>query len=99
MAYARVSLHRFSPGAADEVTHRAEVYLLPQFRQLPGFLSYFVVKTSSESGVAVSLWENASQAENAVATAAGWAKTHLAGLVIAAENHVGEVVLAEPRLG
>lgn len=98
MAYARVSLHRFSPGAADEVTRRAETHLLPQFRQLPGFLSYFVVKTSPETGVAVSLWENASQADTAVATAAAWAKTHLSGLVLSAENHVGEVVLAEPRL-
>lgn len=91
MRSARIGVYRLKPGVVDETIRRAEHGMLPQYRQLPGFVSYELIKTGPDSVISVSVWETHEEAEGAVAKTADWVRENLAGMVENVTNHVGDI--------
>jgi heme-degrading monooxygenase HmoA len=92
--YTRVSIDRTPPGGAAELVRRAREGLLPLYRSRPGFIAYEIVATGDDEAVFVSTWASRADAEATVETAAAWAREHAAGLILAAEHHVGDLVFS-----
>jgi heme-degrading monooxygenase HmoA len=93
--HARVACYQFQPGQGPEVARRAATGLLPIFARQPGFRSYTVFLTERDTGYSLSVWETPGQATAAVLAAAAWVTAHVARLVVAVQNHVGEVAFAQ----
>lgn len=91
MRSARVGVYTMKPGSTDSVIHLAEHTLLPQYRQLPGFVSYELIRTGPDSVISVSVWETHDEAEKAVAETSQWVQANIAGLVETVTNHVGDI--------
>lgn len=91
MRSARVGVYTMKPGSVDTAIQRAEHDLLPQYRRLPGFVSYELIKTGPDSAISISVWETHEEAEHAVGATAEWVKEHLAGMIETVTNHVGDI--------
>ena len=91
MQYARIAVYQVKPGTADEIARRAQDGMLPIFRSQPGFVAYGGVTTDMDTVISLSFWQTQQQAEAAVQVAASWIKDNLAEMVVAVQNHVGDL--------
>lgn len=91
MRSARVGVYTMKPDSMDTVIQRAETGMLAQYRELPGFVSYEVIKTGPNSAISISVWETHAEAEFAVASTADWVKENVADMIDTVTNHVGDI--------
>ena len=94
---ARVTLYKFKPGNTDTAIRKAEMALLPIFQKQPGFRSYQVVRTGTESVISISMWDTESHAQSAVKIAKAWVGENLSDELAAAETHTGPVVFSHGK--
>ena len=72
-----------------ELLRKAELELLPLYRDLPGFAGYSVTKTSDVSAIAMSLWQTRDQAKHSIVASEKLISVGFESLIERIENHVG----------
>lgn len=97
MAFARVTIVQLKDPGIGDVLERVGQEMAPVFSQQPGFVAYYGVKTTEDSGLTVSVWETQDEADQSAATAGAWIRENLANRVASAHHHVGVVIFAAPR--
>jgi hypothetical protein len=91
MPHVRVSVYAFMKGTAEEALGRAQETAYPLYRRAPGFLAYELYLTGEDSGVGVSAWETAAQADQATNLDEQWITEHGFTTVSWVQGHVGRV--------
>jgi hypothetical protein len=91
MPHVRVSVYCFQKGTAEEALQRARDTALPLYRQRPGFLAYELFLTGEDSGIGISTWDAAAQAEAATELDDRWITEHGFTTVSWVQGHVGRV--------
>lgn len=76
-------------GQMPELLRKAELELLPLYRDLPGFAGFSVTKTSDVSAIALSLWQTRDQAKYSIVASEQVISVGFASLIERIENHVG----------
>ncbi len=89
MSHVRVSVYSFQKGTAEEALQRARETAYPLYRKQPGFVAYELFLTGEDSGVGVSTWDTAAQAEQATALDDQWITEHGFTTVNWVQGHVG----------
>lgn len=72
-----------------ELLRKAELELLPLYRDLPGFAGYSVTQTGDVSAIALSLWQTRDQAKHSIVASEKLISVDFASLIERIENHVG----------
>ncbi len=91
MPHVHVSVYSFQKGTAEEAFQRARETAYPLYRRRPGFLACELILTGEESGIGVTTWETAAQAEAAAALDDQWITEHGFTTVSWVQGHVGRV--------
>jgi heme-degrading monooxygenase HmoA len=91
MPHACVSVYYFQKGTAEETLQRARDTAYPIYRQRPGFVGYELIQTGEESGIGVTTWETAAQAQAATGLDDQWINEHGFTTVSWVQEHVGPV--------
>jgi hypothetical protein len=68
---------------------KAELEILPLYRDLPGFAGYSVTKTSDISAIALSLWQSREQAKHAIVASEKLISKGVSSPIERIENHIG----------
>ena len=91
--YATMRIYGEAEGLADAVAeHKAEIVGL--FREIPGFRSYYIVKTGPVSAASVTVYDDKAGAEASSQVARDWISANLADLSISTPQVlVGEVAM------
>jgi heme-degrading monooxygenase HmoA len=79
--YAAIRRYNVFEGAADRITERVNTEFLPRVRELPGFISYFIVDGGDGTMASVTLCESRQGVEESGRMSQEWVKQHLGGLV------------------
>lgn len=72
-----------------ELLRKAELELLPLYRDLTGFVGFSVTKTSDVSAIAMSLWQTPDQARHSIVDSEQLISVGFKSLIDRIENHVG----------
>lgn len=91
MLHVCVNVYYFQKGTAGETLQRARDTAYPLYRQRPGFVGYDLIQTGEDSGIGVTTWETAAQAEAATALDDQWIDQHGFTTVSWVQEHVGTV--------
>jgi len=91
MPHVCVSVYSFQKGTAVETLQRARDTAFPLYRQRPGFVGYELIQTGEDSGIGVTTWETAAQAEAATGIDDQWIAEHGFTTVSWVQEHVGAV--------
>ncbi len=84
-------------GQRDEVVRRVDAGWTDELRQLPGFVSYYVIPTGANGLVSVTVFVEEPQLETAVFKSGEWVGAHLMDLDVSlVDNKQGRV---ESHLG
>ena len=89
--YARVGVYSLS-GDIQHVIDEINNAALPMYKEQPGFISYFVVK-SGTTIISTSVWETEEASQKASEMMSNWAKEALPSAVSLKEDWTGEVVV------
>ena len=96
--YASIRKAQVIPGVKEQFVQQVREGFLPMMRELPGFLTYYLVDTGPESYASVTLFADKAGAEEAGKRAAEWSQTNMAPLMAAPlDVLVGEVVVKEGK--
>ena len=99
MRHVRVSVYSFEKGTAEETLQRARETAYPLYRQRPGFVAYELFLTGEDSGIGVTTWETAQQAEAATRLDEQWIAAHAFTTVSWVQGHVGSVDFSSRERG
>lgn len=99
MSYARVALYTVRPGTLDGILTKVEAALVPQMRQQPGFRRNFIVRTSADTLVAVTVWDDEARAKQADEHLSAWARTEMGPSLVTVNTHMGELVISSIPTG
>jgi hypothetical protein len=91
MPHVCVSVYCFQGGTADQTLRKARETAYPAYRQRPGFVAYELFQTGEDSGIGISTWETAPQAEAAAAADDQWITEHGFTTVSWVQAHLGRV--------
>jgi hypothetical protein len=91
MPHVRVSVYAFQRDTAEEALQRARDTALPLYRQRPGFVAYELIQTGGDSGIGISTWDTAAQAESSTEVDDRWITEHGFTTVSWVQGHVGRV--------
>jgi hypothetical protein len=89
MYYTCVATITTKNGQMPELLRKAELELLPLYRDLPGFAGFSVTKTSDVAAIAMSLWQTRDQAKHSIVASEKLISVGLNSLIERIENHVG----------
>lgn len=80
----------------DEVIKHINEEYLPMLREIPGFVSYYLVDVGTEGGrmVSVTIFEDAAGTEASNARTADWVRDNLGLIPAATAVEAGEVVVS-----
>lgn len=92
--YATVRRAKFRPGSLDEVIQRVNDTFVPSVSTMSGFVHFYLVRLENDAASTLSIFETQSEADEANAFFADWAKRELASLLQGPpEIAVGEVAV------
>jgi hypothetical protein len=86
------SIRRYKTESAKEVARLVNEEFVPQIKNLPGFLAYYVIDTGEGMMASISVFETKDGAEESNRMAASWVKQSLPGLLGPPEITAGEAV-------
>ena len=91
--YAAVRRYNGVKDAAGTIATRINEELIPQLRQMPGFVAHYVVDGGDGTLIAISVFEERDMAEESTRHATAWVRERLAHLIrIAPVISTGPVV-------
>ena len=99
MRHVRVSVYCFQKGTAEEALQQARQTAYPLYRQRPGFLAYELFQTGEDSGIGVTTWETAEQANAATNLDEQWIAEHGFTTVSWVQGHVGSINFSSRERG
>ena len=76
--YAAIRQGHPKPGAAEEIVRLIEEEMLPRLRELPGFVTFYLVQPEAETLVTLSVFASQAAAEESNHLVAEWARQRLA---------------------
>jgi hypothetical protein len=91
MLHVCVNVYYFQKGTAGETLQRARETAYPLYRQRPGFVGYELFQTGEDSGIGITTWETAAEAEAAAGLDDRWIDEHGFTTVSWVQEHVGSV--------
>jgi ethanolamine utilization microcompartment shell protein EutL len=96
MSYARIAvIHLQRATDADAMIASVKPALLEMLRKQPGFVSYAMIRTSTSTVTAVTIWEAREQAEQGVLLAEQFNRDGVGSAIAAVEASFGEVIIHE----
>ena len=93
--FAAIRRGKVKPGMADEFGKRVKAGALPVVQKMDGFKGYYLIASSNDTIIAVSLFTNKSVAETSTQTLMPWIKENL-GPVLASPTETidGTVIVS-----
>ena len=93
--FAAIRRGKVKPGMADELGKRVKAGALPVVQKMDGFKGYYLIASSNDTIIAVSLFTNKSVAETSTQTLMPWIKENL-GPVLASPTETidGTVIVS-----
>ena len=79
--YAAIRHYHFDPKNGAEIDRRIRADFVPLLKKSRGFVRYYWLDTGKGEGASISGFRDAEGADAAIAVAAEFSKTHMAGLV------------------
>ena len=79
--YAAVRRYNALENATATIATRVNEEFLPQLRQMPGFVAYYVVDGGDGTLISVSVFEDRNTAEESTRQATAWVRERLAHLI------------------
>jgi heme-degrading monooxygenase HmoA len=95
--FATIRYYRTDPDSIDAVAHRVKEGFAPLIREMPGFVSYFVLTPRRGEIVSVSVFEEQRDAEESNEKAVEWVRQNLSDLLPSPEFAEGQVVVYEAK--
>ena len=93
--FAAIRRGKVKPGMTDEFAKRVSAGALPVMQKMDGFKGYYLIASSDDSVMAVSLFTNKSVAETSTQTLMPWIKENLGPLLASPTEAVdGTVVVS-----
>lgn len=90
MSFARVLIQECKPGTVELLTRLAEETFVPRARELPGFISYRVVKVDDRTLIVLAELETREAVEQLERLGAQWRTSHDA--VVSVQPYFGEFI-------
>ena len=91
--FARVLFQECKPGTVETLTHEAEESLIGPIREIPGFVSYRIVKLDDRSLIAIAVFATRAGAEEMNRIGAEWRAQYAQDAVVSVRPYVGEILL------
>jgi hypothetical protein len=79
------------PAQVGDVLRKAELDLLPRYRDLPGFVAFTVAKTGDTSAISLSIWQTHEQAEMCIRSNETWLRESARQEIGSMQSHVGDL--------
>ena len=79
--YAAIRHYHFAPKNGAEIDRRIREAFVPLLKKQRGFVRYYWLDTGKGEGASISVFVNQEGADDSIALAAEFSKTHMAGLV------------------
>jgi len=91
MQFTHVETIEVQAGQMDETLRKAESDLMPQYRNLPGFVAYTIAQTDKVSAIGMSIWQTREQAEYSVVIREDWLKKGARKLIGSCHDAIGSL--------
>lgn len=79
--YSVIRRYNINPGTADKIIQRVNESFLPELRNVPGFVGYWLVKADEGSIVSVSIFEERDGAEQSNRLASTWVRGNIQHMI------------------
>jgi Antibiotic biosynthesis monooxygenase len=95
--FAAIRYYRTDPDSIESVVRRVKEGFVPIIREMPGFVSYFVLAPRQGEIVSVSIFEEQQGAQESNMKAEEWLRQNLSELLPSPEFADGQVVVYEAK--
>ncbi|HEY4941610.1 MAG TPA: hypothetical protein VII56_09280 [Rhizomicrobium sp.] len=79
--YAAIRHYHFEPKNGPEIDRRIRADFVPLLKKTRGFVRYYWLDTGKGEGASISVFRDQEGADESIAVAAEFSRTHMAGLV------------------
>ncbi len=92
--YGSIRRYRIASGTFDEIANRVKDGLVPLLDRTPGFVSYYVLKTTDDRATSFTICENRAAIDKVNLVALDWVKRNLPNQLLDPEVITGEVSIS-----